>query len=78
MNELKDYVDLKVDELKLQATKGFSMALARLTAILLLVGVLIIVLALLSVVLIQWLGELTGSLAISSSIEEPVQIIKPA
>lgn len=68
MSDFKDYVDLKVDELKLQATKGFSVALGRLTATLLLVAVLGLVLALLSVVLIQWLGVLTGSLAVSSSI----------
>jgi hypothetical protein len=68
MSEIKDYVDLRVDELKLRATKGFSLALGRVAAALLLVGVLIIVLGLLSVVLISWLAELTGSLAIASSI----------
>lgn len=68
MSDFKDYVDLKVDELKLQATKGFSVALGRLTTTLLLVALLCLVLALLSVVLIQWLGVLTGSLAVSSSI----------
>ncbi|MBR3291659.1 MAG: hypothetical protein IKI66_05705 [Bacteroidales bacterium] len=68
MSEVKDYVDLRIDELKLRATKGFSLALGRVAAALLLVGVLIIVLGLLSVVLIQWIGELTGSLAVASSI----------
>lgn len=68
MSDVKDYVDLKVDELKLQATKGLSVALGRLTATLLLVSLLVVVLALLSVVMIQWLGVLTGSLALSSSI----------
>ena len=68
MSEVKDYVDLKVDELKLQATKGFSLVMGRIATALLLVGLLIIVLGLLSVVLIHWLGELTGSLAIASSI----------
>lgn len=68
MSELKDYVDLKLDELKLRTTKGLSVATGRIVAALLLVGLLIIVLALLAVVLIQWIGQWTGSLAISSSI----------
>ena len=68
MSDLKDYVDLKADELKLRTTKGLSVAMGRLTAVLLLVGVLVVVLALLSVVLIQWIGQWTGSLAVSSSI----------
>ena len=68
MSEVKDYVDLRIDELKLRATKGFSLALGRVAAALLLVSVLIIALGLLSVVLIQWIGELTGSLAVASSI----------
>ena len=68
MSEVKDYVDLRIDELKLLATKGFSLALGRVATALLLVGLMIIVLGLRSVVLIQWIGELTGSLAIASSI----------
>ena len=56
------------DELKLKSTQGLSLAMSRLTVVLLLVGLLIIVLALLAVVLIQWLGRLTGSLAVASSI----------
>lgn len=68
MSDLKDYVDLKADELKLRTTEGLSVAMGRLTAVLLLVGVLVIVLGLLAVVLIQWLGQWTGSVAVSSSI----------
>lgn len=66
--ELKEYVDLKADELKLRGTKGLSLASSRICAILLLVGLLVIVLALVAVVLIAWLGELTGSIAVASSI----------
>ena len=68
MSDIKDYVDLRIDELKLRATKGLSLALGRITATLLLVGVLVIVLGLLCVALIEWLGQLTGSLAVASSI----------
>ena len=42
--------------------------MGRLATVLLIFGLLVIVLGLLAVVLIQWLGELTGSLAIASSI----------
>lgn len=68
MSEIKDYIDLKIDEIKLRSTQGLSDAMGRLATGLLLVGLLIIVLGLLAVVLIHWLGELTGSLAIASSI----------
>ena len=68
MDDLKDYVDLRMDELKLRLTKSLSVAMGRLVALLLVVGLLIIVLALLAVVLIQWLGRWTGSIAVSSSI----------
>ena len=68
MSDLKDYVDLKADELKLRTTKGLSLAMGRLVAMLLLANLLIVVLALLAVVLIHWIGEWTGSLAIASSI----------
>ena len=68
MSDLKDYVDLKADELKLRTTKGLSTAMGRLAALLLSVGLLVIVLGLLAVVLIQWIGQWTGSVAVSSSI----------
>ena len=68
MSDLRDYVDLKADELKLRTTKGLSLAMGRLVAMLLLANLLIVVLALLAVVLIHWIGEWTGSLAVSSSI----------
>ena len=57
MSDLKDYVDLKADELKLRTTKGLSLAMSRLAAMLLLVGLLVVVLALVAVVLIQWIGQ---------------------
>ena len=68
MSDWKDYIDLKTDEVKLRTTQGLSSAMGRLTAVLLLVGLLVIVLGLLAVVLIQWIGQWTGSVAIASSI----------
>lgn len=68
MNDLKAYVDLKADELKLRSTKGMSVVTSRLVTALLLVGLLVIVLALLAVVLIAWIGQWTGSLPIACSI----------
>ena len=41
MSDLKDYVDLKADELKLRTTQGLSVATGRLAAALLLVGFLV-------------------------------------
>lgn len=66
--DLKDYIELKTDELKLRTTKGLSLALGRLTAILLTVGLLLIVLSLLVVVLITWLGQWLGSLPLACTI----------
>lgn len=68
MNDLKQYIDLKVDELKLRATKGLSVAMGRLVAMFLIIGLLLIVLSLMAVVLIQWLAELTGSMFIASAV----------
>lgn len=68
MSDMRDYVDLRVDELKLRTTKGLSSAMGRLTAILLMVGLLVIVLGLLAVVLITWIGQWTGSVALASTI----------
>ncbi len=68
MNDLKQYIDLKVDELKLRATKGLSVAMGRLVAMFLIIGLLLIVLSLMAVVLIQWLAELIGSMLIASAI----------
>lgn len=68
MSDLKDYVDLKADELKLRTTKGLSLAMSQLASLLLLVGLLLVVLALVAVVLIHWIGLWTGSVAVSSTI----------
>lgn len=68
MSELKEYVDLKTDELKLRAAKGLSLVMSRLVSTLLLIGLLAIVLGLLSLVLIFWIAEWTGSPALAATI----------
>lgn len=68
MSDLKDYVDLKADELKLRTTQGLSVAMGRLVAALLLVGLLVVVLCLLAVVLIQWIATWVDSMPIACSI----------
>lgn len=68
MSDLKDYVDLRVDELKLRTTQGLSVAMGRLVAALLLVAMLLIVLSLITVVLISWLSVWLGSMPIACSI----------
>ena len=68
MSDIRDYIDLKTDELKLRTTKGLSSALGRMTATLLLVGLLLIVLSLLVVVLISWLSRWLDSLPLACTI----------
>lgn len=68
MSDLKDYIDLKVDELKLRTTQGLSVATGRIVSALLLFAMLVIVLSLITVVLISWLSVWTGSLPIACSI----------
>ena len=57
MSDLKEYVDLKTDELKLRSTKGLSIVMSRLVTALLMIVLLSIVFGLLAVVLILWLSE---------------------
>lgn len=59
--EARDYADLRIDELKLKATRGLSTALGQTLAYLLIIAVLVIVLGLLSFALLQWLNALVGS-----------------
>lgn len=60
-SEAKHYADLRVDELKLKATNGLSMALGQVLAMLLIIAVLVIVLGLLAFALLQWLNAAIGA-----------------
>ena len=59
--EAREYADMRVDELRLKATRGLSTALGQTLAYLLIIAVLVIVLGLLSLALLQWLNALVGS-----------------
>ena len=68
MSDIKDYVDLRVDELKLRTTQGLSLALSRLATAILLIALMVIVMGTMAVAGIAWLTELLGSFALASSI----------
>jgi len=68
MNEVKDYIDLKVEEAKLKATQGLSIGLGRIASMFLILSVLGIVLTLLAVAAIAWLAEALDSFAIAGTI----------
>jgi len=59
--EARDYADLRIDELKLKATRGLSTALGQTLAFLLIFAVLALVLGLLALALLQWLNGLLGA-----------------
>lgn len=59
----KDYVDLKVDELKLSVVKGLSISVSKALALMLIIGVGSVVLLALCFGLVLLLGEALGSYA---------------
>ena len=64
--EAKDYVDLRLDEVKLRTAKGLSVTASKLVGLFLILGVGISLLLVLSFGLILLLGELVGSYAWSA------------
>ena len=60
-SEAKHYADLRVDELKLKATNGLSLALGQILSMLLIIAVLVIVLGLLAYALLQWINAALGA-----------------
>ena len=59
----RDYVDLKVDELKLSAVKGLSLSVSKILALMLIIGVGTVVLLAICFGLVLLLGEALGSYA---------------
>jgi len=59
----REYVDLRVDEVKLAATKGLSISLSKLVALILIVGMATNLVLVLSFGVILLVGELIGSYA---------------
>lgn len=60
-SEAKNYADLRIDELKLKATSGLSLALGQILSMLLVVAVLVMVAGLLAYAALQWLNSALGA-----------------
>lgn len=61
--EAFEYVDLKVDALKLQTARGLSMTLSKFVYLILVLFVAFVILTSLAIAGILWIGELIGSYA---------------
>jgi uncharacterized membrane protein len=59
----REYVDLRVDEVKLSAAKGLSVSLSKLSGMILILGLATVFVLVLSFGLIILVGELIGSYA---------------
>lgn len=60
-SEVRDYTDLRIDELKLKSVKALSSALSSICSMLLIVGVAVIAIGLLAYALLQWLNAVLGA-----------------
>lgn len=60
-SDVRKYIDLRLDELRLRAVRGLSQALGQVCAMLIIAGVAVIILLLLSYALLQWLNVLLGA-----------------
>ena len=60
-SEAREYIDLKVDEIKLRTAKGLSVSVAKLLGMVLILGVLSSLLLVLSFGIILLFGEAIGS-----------------
>ena len=58
-----EYIDLRVDELKLKTAKGLSLTLSKLLYMLLVLFVVSIIMISITVGGVMWIGELVGSYA---------------
>ena len=58
-----EYVDLRVDDLKLRMVKGLSMTLGKLLYMLLLLFIVSLILTAVAIGGVMWIGELVGSYA---------------
>ena len=61
--EASEYIDLRLDDLKLRTAKGLSMTLSKLLSMLLVLFVVSIVLTAVAIGGVMWIGELIGSYA---------------
>lgn len=63
-----EYVDARVDDLKLRTVKGLSMTLGRLLYMLLVLFIVSVILTALAIGGVMWIGELIGSYAAGAMI----------
>ena len=66
VNDVRKYVDLRVDQVKLKATKGLSVSVARILSAIVILFVLMIVILILTVAFVLLLGQLTGNYALGA------------
>lgn len=72
---VRDYVDLKLDELKLRTAKGLSIAVSKMLAMMTLIGVATVVLLALAFGLVLLLGEAMDSYAVAALIVAGVLLL---
>lgn len=61
--EASDYIDLRINELKLGAAKGLSVTLSKLLYMLLVLFVVSVILTSIGIGGVMWIGEMIGSYA---------------
>lgn len=61
--EASEYIDLRIDELKLGTARGLSLTLSKLLYMLLVLFVVSIILTSIAIGGVMWIGELVGSYA---------------
>ena len=61
--EASEYIDLRLDDIKLRTAKGLSMTLSKLLYMLLVLFVVSIVLTAVAIGGVMWIGEMIGSYA---------------
>lgn len=68
VSDVREYVDLRSDDIKLKATKGLSMSIARVLSTLVLLFVLGLLIITLTVAFVLCIGHMTGNYAIGALI----------
>lgn len=75
VGDIRDYVDLKTDDIKLKATKGLSVSIARVLSTLVLLFVLGLLIITLTVAFVLVIGHLTGNYAIGALIASGIFLV---
>lgn len=65
---VREYVDIKIDDIKLRSVKGLSVSVSRILSLMLIVGVALVLVLVLSFGLILLLGEAVGGYAAAAFI----------